>query len=363
MNNKNVSIVVPTYKEAKNIPVLVKEIDEALNNRYQYEIIIIDDNSQDGIDKEVQILQDNKYNVKLKIRTDERGLSSAVIAGLKMATGDLFLVMDADLSHPPEKVPELLDRITENGADFVIGSRFVEGGGAAHFNWFRKLNAGVSKLLARPLTKATDPMAGFFAFPKHIIEGKYETLNPLGWKIGLEISVKCTPKNLQEVPIQFKERLHGESKLSLKEQINYLIHIKRLFEFKYESFSELIKFGLTGCSGIIVNLFFVFIAFDLAGLNYKLALVIGFIIALTTNFLINRKFTFTHTHKGDFFKQYTGFFITCLIGFAINWVISVYLFEHIQFFHSYYLLTTFIGIVCGMAFNFIGSKFIVFKKL
>ncbi|MCP4177983.1 MAG: glycosyltransferase family 2 protein [bacterium] len=363
MNNKNVSIVVPTYKEAENIPVLVKQIDEALKNRYQYEIIIVDDNSQDGIKQKVQELQENKYNVKLKVRTNERGLSSAVIAGLKMATGELFLVMDADLSHPPEKVPELLDRITNNGADFVIGSRFVEGGGAAHFNWFRKLNAGVSKLLARPLIKATDPMAGFFAFPKHIIDGKYETLNPLGWKIGLEISVKCSPKNLQEVPIQFKERLHGESKLSLKEQINYLIHVKRLFEFKYESFSELIKFGIIGCTGIVVNLFFVFIAFDLISLPYELALVVGFIIALSTNFLLNRRFTFKHAHRGDFFKQYAGFFITCLIGFAINWLISVYLFEHIQFFRHYYLFTTFLGIICGMVFNFLGSKFFVFKKL
>ena len=362
MNKKNVSIVIPTYKEADNIPILVKKIDEALKGRYKYEIVIVDDNSQDGIEENVKELQKDKYDVKLKVRTDERGLSSAVIAGFKIAKGDLFLVMDADLSHPPEKVPELLDEITENDADFVIGSRFVEGGGAAHFNWFRKLNAGISKLLARPLTKATDPMAGFFAFPKNIIEGRLDSLNPLGWKIGLEVSVKCAPKKLREVPIQFQERLHGESKLSLKEQINYLIHVKRLFEYKYQSFSELIKFAVIGCSGIVVNLFFVFIAFDLLGIIYKLALVVGFIAAVTTNFLLNRKFTFEGAGKGDFIKQYEAFFVTCLIGFAINWIISVYLFTHISFFHQFYLFTTLLGIICGMMFNFIGSKFFVFKK-
>jgi len=362
MKEQVVSIVVPTYKEAENITVLVMKIDETLKDKYQYEIIIVDDNSQDGIEDNVKKLQMDKYNVKLIVRVNERGLSSAVIEGLKTAKGDLYLVMDADLSHPPDKIPELLDRIVENNADFVIGSRFIKGGGAAHFSSFRKLNAGVSKLIAFPLTKATDPMAGFFALPKSIIEEKYETLNPLGWKIGLEIFVKCSPKNLHEVPIQFQERLHGESKLSLKEQVNYLIHIKRLYEYKYESFSEFIKFVLIACSGILVNLFFVFIIFDLIGLHYKLVLVVGFLLALSSNFLLNRIFTFKYAKKSHFFIQYFKFFIICLIGFAINWSISIFLFNYLAYFLNYYLVTVVFGIICGMIFNFVGSKYFVFRK-
>ena len=253
MKNKLVSIVVPTYKEAENIPELIKKIDDAMASRYNYEVVIVDDNSNDGIDKKVEQLQKEKKSVRLKVRTNERGLSSAVIAGLKLSKGDIFLVMDADLSHPPEKIPEIIDQILMNNADFVIGSRFVKGGGVAHFDWFRKLNAWVSKLLARPFSKATDPMAGFFAFPRHIIEDKYDLLNPLGFKIGLEIIVKASPKNLQEIPIQFQERLHGESKLSLKEQLYYVLHIVRLYEYKYQSLIELIKFSIIGGLGTIIN--------------------------------------------------------------------------------------------------------------
>ena len=362
MNKELVSIVVPTYKEAENIPVLVKKIDEGLKNRYNYEVVIVDDNSSDGIDAKVEQLQKEKYNVSLKIRTDERGLSSAVIAGLKISRGDIFLVMDADLSHQPEKIPEMIDEITLNNADFVIGSRFVKGGGAAHFNWFRKLNAWVSKMLARPFSRATDPMAGFFAFPKHIIEGKYELLNPLGFKIGLEIIVKGTPKNLREIPIQFQERLHGESKLSIKEQIYYLLHIWRLYEYKYQPLVELIKFSIIGGIGTIINLFVVFVTFDLLNVPYMISLVIAFVFALTANFLLNRKFTFANAHEGNFFKQYAAFLMTCIFGFCVNWVVSVSLFNTILFFQQYYLLTTLIGIICGLIFNFVGSKFFVFRK-
>jgi len=362
MNKKLVSIVVPTYKEAENIPELVKKIDEAMKEKYSYEVIIVDDNSNDGIDKKVDQLLSEKYNVTLKVRTNERGLSSAVIAGLKISKGDIFLVMDADLSHPPEKVPEMIDQIIMNDADFVIGSRFVKGGGAAHFNWFRKLNAWVSKMLARPFSNATDPMAGFFAFPKHIIDGKYDLLNPLGFKIGLEIIVKGAPKNLKEIPIQFQERLHGESKLSLKEQLYYVLHIVRLYEYKYQSLAELVKFSIIGGIGTIVNLFVVFITFDLLDISYMISLIIGFIIALTVNFVLNRKFTFANAKEGHLLKQYTAFSTTCIFGFIVNWVVSVSLFKSIPFFKKYYLLTTLIGIVCGLIFNFVGSKFFVFRK-
>ena len=362
MNKKFVSIVVPTYKEVENIPVLVKKIDEAMKDRYSYEVVIVDDNSNDGIDKKVEQLKKEKYNVTLKIRLAERGLSSAVIAGLKISKGDVFLVMDADLSHPPEKVPEMIDQITMNDADFVIGSRFVKGGGAAHFNWFRKLNAWVSKILARPFSKATDPMAGFFAFPKHIIEGKYDLLNPLGFKIGLEIIVKGSPKNLCEIPIQFQERLHGESKLSLKEQVYYVLHILRLYEYKYQSLAEFIKFGIVGGTGAVVNLVIVFITVELLFIPFWFSTVIGFVFAMTSNFFLNRKFTFANAEEGHFFKQYAAFSTTCLFGFCVYWGVSNYLEIAMPFFHKYYLLATLIGIICGLVFNFIGSKFFVFRK-
>jgi dolichol-phosphate mannosyltransferase len=227
-----VSIIVPTYKEAKNIPVLVDKIDRALKpHAVPYEIIIVDDNSQDGIDAAVTALRPT-YPVTLKVRIGEKGLSSAVIAGFALAQGSIFAVMDADLSHPPEKIPELVQPIRDEKAEFVIGSRFVAGGSAAHFNWYRRLNAWVSKMIARPFTTVSDPMTGFFAFDRNILD-RGGQLSPLGFKIGLELIVKCSPKTIMEIPFEFQERLHGESKLSLRQQVLYLLHLKRLFQYKY----------------------------------------------------------------------------------------------------------------------------------
>ena len=225
MEKKLTSIVVPTYKEAENIIPLTERIDYSLKKaKIAYEIVIVDDDSDDGISDIVNKIG-TKYNIKIKIRKNEKGLASAVIEGIKISNGDIITVMDADLSHPPEKIPELVQKITDENADFVIGSRFVAGGSMSHFNFYRRLNAWISKTLARPFTKINDPMAGFFAFPKKILK-KNVKLNPLGFKIGLELLVKTDPKKILEIPIEFKERLHGESKLSLKEQLNYLLHLK-----------------------------------------------------------------------------------------------------------------------------------------
>ncbi len=355
-----ISIIVPTFREADNIPELTSKIDSSLKNTdYKYEIIIVDDNSQDGIDKKVDELQ-KKYPVKLKIRYTEKGLSSAVIAGFELASGDIYLVMDADLSHPPEKIPEMIDQIVYKGNDFVIGSRFVKGGCAEHFNIFRILNALVSRMIARPFTSVKDPMAGFFAFRSSLLK-KEIPLNPLGFKIGLELLVKLAPKKVAEIPIQFQERLYGESKLTMKQQVLYLIHIWRLFRYKFRTLGEFVVFSLIGATGMVVDLTFVFISYDILSIPFRLARAIGFVFALTSNFMLNRKFNFPKTGHG-LMRQYLKFFAVSLAGFALNWTISVYLYDTRDFFHRYYLIAAFLGIVGGLLINFLGSKFFVFRK-
>jgi dolichol-phosphate mannosyltransferase len=300
MNEINVSIIVPTYKEAKNITPLSEQIDPAMKDaNLTYEIIVVDDDSKDGIIEVVEKIKD-RYNMELKVRKGEKGLSSAVIAGFSLIKGEIVVVMDADLSHPPSKIPELVTPILDGNCDFMIGSRFVNGGSAPHFNWYRKLNAWVSKMIAKPFTRVSDPMAGFFAFHRRLLKPGL-ALNPLGFKIGLEMIVKASPKRISEVPIQFRERQFGESKLSLKEQINYLIHIKRLFEYKYKTLAEVIKFFFIGGSGMMVDLALVYLSmqfFMIFGMvpklfQFRIARVIGFVFAVTTNFLLNRKFTFS----------------------------------------------------------------------
>lgn len=369
MNEIDVSIIVPTYKEARNITPLAEQIDRAMKEaKLAYEMIVVDDDSNDGIIEAVEQVKEI-YNIKLKVRKDEKGLSSAVIAGYGMVTGKIVVVMDADLSHPPAKIPELVFPILAGNCDFMIGSRFIDGGSARHFNWYRRLNAWISRMLARPFTFVSDPMAGFFAFHRSLLRPGL-TLNPLGFKIGLEMIVKASPKKILEVPIQFQERLFGESKLSLKEQLCYLIHLKRLFSYKYETLAEFTKFCLIGSTGMLVDLAFVYLSMQTLVMfnlvreiyQYRIARVTGFAFAVTTNFLLNRRFTFLRAKEANIYRQYLVFIMVSLIGFAVNWFTSVYLYEHFAFFNEHYLLAALMGIFAATSVNFVGNKLFVFKR-
>lgn len=223
-----VSVVVPTYKEAENLALLVPRVDAALRTaRLRGEILIVDDNSPDDTVATCARLA-LRYPVRLLTRTKERGLSSAVVHGLKAAAGEILVVMDADLSHPPEKIPEIVAALETPGTDFVIGSRYVAGG-KTDDDWgiFRWLNSKVATLLARPFTRAKDPLAGFFALKAHTFL-LADPLDPIGYKIGLELMVKCRCRQVREVPIEFADRVHGTSKLNWREQWNYLRHLGRL---------------------------------------------------------------------------------------------------------------------------------------
>ncbi|MCB9851438.1 MAG: polyprenol monophosphomannose synthase [Phycisphaerales bacterium] len=226
-----VSIVVPTYKEADNLLTLVTRIVQAMQPSHDtFEIIIVDDDSQDGTERIVGQLTDAGYPVRLIVRRGRRGLSTAVVEGVQAATGEVLVCMDADLSHPPEAVPQLVAALAE--ADFVIGSRYVAGGGTDQ-DWgvFRRLNSLAATLLARPFTSARDPMAGFFALRRETFASA-APLDPVGYKIGLELIVKCRCRRVVEIPIQFADRTAGKSKLNLREQFNYLRHLARLARFR-----------------------------------------------------------------------------------------------------------------------------------
>ena len=172
------------------------------------------------------------------VRKGERGLATAVIHGISMASGDIVVVMDADLSHPASAIPAMIKRLESGESDFVLGSRYVEGG-SIHDDWsvFRRLNSIVPSLLAKPLCPLKDPMSGFFAIRRADMP-ETSLLSPVGYKIALEIFVKGRFHQPSEVPIHFSDRQHGESKLSLKEQLNFLRHLGRLYAYKLRPGTE-----------------------------------------------------------------------------------------------------------------------------
>ncbi len=247
-----VSIIIPTLNEAENLPVLIPRIAAALSGR-GYEILILDDSSRDNTPEVCQQLAQS-YNIQLITRRPENGLSGAVLHGLREAAGEYLVVMDADLQHPPENIPDLLRPLEQNQADFAIGSRYTQGG-TTHTTWslFRKLNSRTATLLARPVAGPMhDPMSGFFALRRRTFQQARE-LTPLGYKIGLELICKCNIQKPLEIPIHFATRHSGQSKLSVKQQFKYLEHLSRLYDFFFPRLSPIIKFVIATASAWLVG--------------------------------------------------------------------------------------------------------------
>jgi dolichol-phosphate mannosyltransferase len=251
----DVSIIVPTYCEAANLAVLIPRIQAVTRAAgLQAEILIVDDDSPDDTRAVVRRLEGSSQ-VRLIVRRQERGLSGAVVAGMRQAVGRILVVMDADLSHPPGKIPCLVQAFDDARADFAIGSRYVAGGTtSASWGVYRSLNSRCATLLARPFTSAKDPLAGFFALRKSAFEAARERLDPIGYKIGLELLVKCDCQHVVELPITFHDRLHGASKLSLREQLNYLRHCQRLLIYRHRAELRRAWLALCAASGVALQL-------------------------------------------------------------------------------------------------------------
>lgn len=225
-------VIVPTLYEADNLPELTRRIFAAVSTAViATELFIVDDNSQDGTEEVAKQLA-SQYPIRLITRMLDRGLATAVLHGIRQSRPDYVIVMDADLSHPPEDLPRLFQRLKE-GADFVVGSRYVKGGSTdARWSSLRWLNSKVAVILARGLTDLKDPTAGFFGFRRSIL-ARAPQLAPVGYKIGLEILVKGNCRKVEEIPIAFSERTKGESKLTLQQRFLYLQHLLRLYRFRF----------------------------------------------------------------------------------------------------------------------------------
>lgn len=228
----SLSIVIPTFHEAANINILIEKLAPLAAQFSAFEVIIVDDNSQDGTEQLIANLQRDYAWLKLIIRQTPPDLSLSVLNGLQQATHDILLVMDADLSHSPEYILQLIQALKEP-TDFVIGSRFIAGGSIGEdWPWYRRCNAQLAKSLVKKLTHLHDPLSGFFCLRKTTFQ-KAKNLNPIGYKIGLELIIKCHCQHIVEIPIHFHERVFGESKLNWKQQLKYLRHIGRLYQYKF----------------------------------------------------------------------------------------------------------------------------------
>lgn len=354
-----ISLIVPTYREAENLPELIDRV-EKVRDAYAgaFEMFIMDDDSQDGTEATVGEL--GRDWVHLIVRKTDRGLSAAVLDGFRAANNDVLVVMDADLSHPPEKIPELVAAVAD-GADFALGSRYVRGGKTDEaWGFLRWVNSKVATLLARPFTKLKDPMSGFFALRRATFQ-QAAPLNPIGYKIGLEVLVKGGCRTTREIPIHFSDRKHGESKLNLKEQLRYLLHLRRLFVFKYENWAYLSQFCAVGASGLIVNLAALTLLV-LAGVPARIAAAVAIGVAMFSNFLLNRRITFSYARSGPFFRQMAGFFAASSFGAVLNYGTMLLLFASFAVLERFPQPAAVAGTLVGLVSNYLLSRYVVFSK-
>ncbi len=224
---RKLSIVVPTYNEKGNVEKLVEKISEALQG-IEHEIVFIDD-STDETPEILERLSQEHSNVRYEHRVGETGLATAVIRGFRIADGEFLACMDADLQHPPEILRPMY-AVMLSGADFCIPSRFIEGGGDGGLNWYRKFVSGTARWIGKValpcLRKVSDPTSGLFMFRKECIDDA--PLNPVGWKIMVEVLAMADYKTIVEIPYTFQDRNSGESKLSSKATMEYLQQVAGL---------------------------------------------------------------------------------------------------------------------------------------
>jgi len=345
-----ISIIIPTYNEKDNIAPLLSRVAQALSG-YDYEIIIVDDGSQDGTIELASELA-SRYPVRVIVRRNERGLATAVVHGLRAAAGQIIGVMDADLQHPPEVIPELIEAL-QDGADMVVASRYIPGGGCPNWGLSRKIISRVALMISHLLLPSTrpvkDPLSGFFMFRRQ--NAAPEKLKPIGYKISLEVMLTGRFKRVVEVPYIFEDRSAGKSKLDPGQQLDYLRHLFSLMARTGE-LGMLLKFMAVGLSGVVVNegVYWLLTRFGgLAAYDY-LAVLAGIEVSIITNFILNDTFTFAKRRRSkSFIGRILKFNLICLAGAAIQWGLFM-LFTRV--FGVYDLLSNFIGIVVAFLWNY-----------
>jgi len=225
---QSLSVIIPTYNEAENIITVIDRVSRALDN-IEHEVLVVDDDSPDNTWKIVELAYENNPRVNVYRRKSDKGLAKAVKHGFEQSNHTCCAVIDADLQHPPEKLPELLFHMNED-TKIVIGSRRTDFGRIEQWSLTRKIvSVGATAIakLALPITREiNDPLSGFFIIRRDFVEDMF--LQPNGYKILLELLVRGNIQEAIEVPFTFDERAHGESNLTTNEYWSFLKHVHDL---------------------------------------------------------------------------------------------------------------------------------------
>ncbi|MFI9626623.1 glycosyltransferase [Streptomyces sp. NPDC052042] len=288
-----ITIVIPTFNEAANIPELLSRISAAVPPGEETSVLFVDDSTDDTL----EVIEKEAARIPLKVEVHHRdapvgGLGGAVMEGIARSGSRWIVVMDADLQHPPALLSELISRGEETSAQLVVASRYTgEGSRSGLGSRYRVLVSGASTSLAKVLFPkllrgVSDPMSGYFAIRRELVDQARRTgaLRPLGYKILLELIVRCRPHAVTEAAYEFGPRHAGESKSSVREGLRFLRHLLRLRTSGAPA--RALAFGAIGLSGFLPNLAVLWVLIHNTGLHYTAAEVIANQAGLLWNFLL-----------------------------------------------------------------------------
>ena len=364
-SSPELSIVVPTYKEAQNVQALVSLLDRALTG-IVWEVIFVDDNSPDGTARVAKDLAREDARVRCIRRVGRRGLAGACIEGILSSAAPVVAVMDADLQHDETLLPRMLDEIRA-GADLAVGSRYVEGGSMDDgFSSIRRWGSETATTLARRFLKVelSDPMSGFFMIRRERVEAIAGELSREGFKILLDI-VASTPEPLKtvELPYSFRERQMGESKLDSLVTAEYL-------GLLFSKISggilpvRFLMFAAVGVSGIIVHLAMIKLAamtMDVSWVRGHFSVVqfAATMIAMTWNFVLNNQLTYRDRRlKGlQFIVGLLTFYLVCSFGTLANVGVASWLYG----FKASLWVAGIAGAIMGAVFNYAASSVLTWR--
>jgi dolichol-phosphate mannosyltransferase len=365
----DLTVIIPTFNEEANIRNIVMAVDAVFHEHSLHgQILVVDDNSSDATISIVQELKRQKENVDILVREKDHGLSQSVADGFTHAASEVFIVIDADFSHPPVLIPRMYDEIRK-GNDVVIGSRYMEGGGIRKWPLKRRVISIGATFLGRLLfPDITDPVSGFFAIKKGVVDKA--PLKPRGYKILLEVLGKGTWERDKEIPFEFVDREVGSSKLKIRTIVEYA---QQVLDITLHSFTHhqsaawrewkrVFKFGIVGISGIVVNLGILFILVELFVLNKDLASPVAIEFSILNNFIWNDLWTFGSVGDqkvSSRWHRFVTFNIVSVGGAVINYGIFLML---TSWFAVYYLAAQLIGILIGFIWNFLLNRRITWQR-
>jgi len=327
------SVIVPTFNESENLPVLVERLRAALQG-VAWEMIVVDDDSPDGTAAVARKIGESDIRVRCLRRVGRRGLSGACLEGMLASQARFAAVIDADLQHDEKLLKPMLEKMRGGATDVVIGTRYAEGGSTGSFSSGRKWISVTATRVANVVLgrKLSDPLSGFFMLRRDVVEDIAPKLSTQGFKILLDIVSTGGPSlRISELPYQFGERFRGASKLDTRIALDYagLILAKATHNLLSLRF---IFFCLVGLTGIVVHFAVLWLGLTLIGLSFEWAQTLAIAVAIANNFALNNAITYRDQRLTgvNYFTGLLLFYLISSIGAISNLSVGTWLFGHEQ---------------------------------